>query len=215
MYHYVYRISNISTNMHYYGKRSSKIHPKEDLGVKYFSSSFDKQFISEQKLNPENFEYTIIAITDTEEEALELEVYLHAFYKVDKNPRFYNKARQLVTSFRTSTLGVPVTQKTAEHLRSINIKKEVKDNIVGNAKSLAQLGTKNHRAKLINIYRYSTGELLASNVVSNTWCRENKFVSYKLSSTAKRDLNKPHNGDCANREKYNPHYYQDMYAEYV
>jgi hypothetical protein len=38
-YHYVYRITNIITNKHYYGKRSSMVGPFEDLGTTYFSSS--------------------------------------------------------------------------------------------------------------------------------------------------------------------------------
>jgi DNA polymerase-1 len=48
IYHYVYRITNVVEGKHYYGKRSSKIGPKLDLGKKYFSSSRDKQFIQDQ-----------------------------------------------------------------------------------------------------------------------------------------------------------------------
>ena len=45
MYYYVYRITNKLLNKHYYGSRGSKIEPKLDLGIKYFSSSTDKNFI--------------------------------------------------------------------------------------------------------------------------------------------------------------------------
>ena len=38
IYHYVYRITNLINNKHYYGKRSSKIEAKLDLGLKYYSS---------------------------------------------------------------------------------------------------------------------------------------------------------------------------------
>ena len=31
IYHYVYRITNLINNKHYYGKRSSKYKPKYDL----------------------------------------------------------------------------------------------------------------------------------------------------------------------------------------
>lgn len=48
-YHYVYRITNTQTKMHYYGCRSSNVEPKLDLGVKYFSSSTDREFMLEQK----------------------------------------------------------------------------------------------------------------------------------------------------------------------
>lgn len=33
MFYYVYRITNKILNKHYYGSRSCKTHPKEDLGV--------------------------------------------------------------------------------------------------------------------------------------------------------------------------------------
>jgi len=58
-YHYVYRITNILTNKHYYGSRSCNILPKNDLGFKYFSSSKDNDFIIDQKINPQNYKYKI------------------------------------------------------------------------------------------------------------------------------------------------------------
>ena len=42
MKHYVYRITNIKENKHYYGTRSCEIEIKDDLGFYYFSSSTDK-----------------------------------------------------------------------------------------------------------------------------------------------------------------------------
>ncbi len=50
-YHYVYRITNTVLRKHYYGSRTSKIRPNLDLGVIYFSSSTDKNFLKDQKLN--------------------------------------------------------------------------------------------------------------------------------------------------------------------
>ena len=55
--HYTYRISNTLINKHYYGTRSTGINPKDDLGYKYFSSSSDKEFIKDQKDNPQNYKY--------------------------------------------------------------------------------------------------------------------------------------------------------------
>lgn len=37
-FHYVYRITNLVEGKHYYGVRSSKVSPFNDLGTKYFSS---------------------------------------------------------------------------------------------------------------------------------------------------------------------------------
>lgn len=60
-FHYVYLITNKLTNMMYIGKRTSKLHPTIDLGRKYKSSSGDPAFINDQKINPHNYTYNIIA----------------------------------------------------------------------------------------------------------------------------------------------------------
>ena len=59
IYHYVYRITNLINNKHYYGKRSSKIEAKLDLGLKYHSSC---QLLKEdiKKYGIENFKFKII-----------------------------------------------------------------------------------------------------------------------------------------------------------
>lgn len=98
-YHYVYRITNTVEQKHYYGARSSNIHPTQDIGIKYFSSSSDKEFIAEQKLNPDNFKYKVIKIFETREEAIAMEIKLHAKFNVGVNESFYNKANQTNTGF--------------------------------------------------------------------------------------------------------------------
>ena len=94
IYHYVYRITNLVENKHYYGKRSSKIEPKKDLGKKYFSSSSDKNFIKDQKENPQNYKYKIVAIFTKSSDALEREKLLHFKFNVNSNIKFYNRAKQ-------------------------------------------------------------------------------------------------------------------------
>ena len=94
IYHYVYRITNLVENKHYYGKRSSKVHPKLDIGIKYFSSSKDKQFKQDQLDNPSHYKYKIICIKDSSQEAIELESRLHYLFDVGRNQSFYNRARQ-------------------------------------------------------------------------------------------------------------------------
>ena len=98
-YHYVYRITNKENNKHYYGVRSSKIEPKLDLGLKYFSSSTDKEFINEQKSNKDKFKYKIIKTFETRIDAMNMEIKLHNKFNVGKNEKFYNLAEQLSTSF--------------------------------------------------------------------------------------------------------------------
>jgi len=99
IYHYVYRITNLVEKKHYYGKRSSKVDPKEDLGKKYFSSSTDKEFIVDQKNNLQNYRYKIVGIFESAEIAVLREIRLHTKFKVGENFRFYNKARQSAAGF--------------------------------------------------------------------------------------------------------------------
>jgi len=97
-YHYVYRITNTKLNKHYYGTRTSK-NPKEDIGIKYFSSSKDKDFIKDQKENPQNYKYKIIKIFNNRKEAIKLEIKLHSKFDVGVNESFYNRAKQTSTGW--------------------------------------------------------------------------------------------------------------------
>ena len=101
-YNYVYKITNKESGKQYIGTRSSKICPYDDIGIKYFSSSKDKEFIQEQKEKPELYEYQILYGFETRMEALEYEIYLHNFYDVGKNPMFYNRAKQTSVGFDRS-----------------------------------------------------------------------------------------------------------------
>lgn len=100
--HYVYRITNIKELKHYYGTRSCNGFPSEDLGIKYFSSSSDKNFILDQKTNPHHYTYKIIRIYNSREEALKLEIKLHNKFDVGINESFYNLAKQTSTGFDTT-----------------------------------------------------------------------------------------------------------------
>jgi len=77
-FNYLYRITNIVEQKHYYGVRTPKNKPpKEDLGISYFSSSHDKNFKVDQKLHPENYKYKVIRISESRKSVIELEIYLH------------------------------------------------------------------------------------------------------------------------------------------
>lgn len=101
-YHYVYRITNVKLNKHYYGVRSSLDLPHKDLGIKYFSSSTDLEFINDQKINPIHYKYIIVSTFNSREEALLFEIKLHAKFDVAKNSNFYNKSKQTSKSWDTS-----------------------------------------------------------------------------------------------------------------
>lgn len=102
IYHYVYRITNIKFNKHYYGSRSCKISPYKDIGIEYFSSSKDKVFKEDQIINPQDYIYKVVFICQSREQALEKEIKLHNKFDVGINPNFYNRARQSRNGFITN-----------------------------------------------------------------------------------------------------------------
>lgn len=101
MFYYVYRITNLKLNKHYYGYRSSKIHPSKDLGKKYFSSSRDHNFIIDQKNNKHDYKYKVIKIFDNKLDAIRFESKLHYKFDVRNNENFYNLSNQTYDSFLT------------------------------------------------------------------------------------------------------------------
>lgn len=98
-YYYTYRITNTEENKHYYGMRGTNAQPINDLGVTYFSSSSDKEFIELQLSNPAIFKYKVIRAYTDKEKAIALEVKLHSKLDVGLNKAFYNKAKQTSTKF--------------------------------------------------------------------------------------------------------------------
>lgn len=100
-WHYVYRITNRTMKKHYYGSRSSKVEPRLDLGIHYFSSSQDKSFIQQQKENPNMFKYKVLKTFKSRDNALLYECKLHKKFSVGSNPHFYNKVAQTSKGFST------------------------------------------------------------------------------------------------------------------
>ena len=99
-FHYLYRITNLVEQKHYYGIRTSKTTlPHHDLGVKYFSSSTDKNFKKDQKEHPENYRYKIIIVSDSRQRVADLEIKIHQKFNVGANPNFYNRVIQSSTGF--------------------------------------------------------------------------------------------------------------------
>lgn len=98
MYHYVYRITNVKESTHYYGCRTSKVTPSSDLGINYFSSSSNKEFIKDQKINPSNYKYKIIKEFTFRSDAEVYESILHERFQVHFNEFFYNKTKNNLMS---------------------------------------------------------------------------------------------------------------------
>ena len=115
MYHYTYRITNIKDRMYYYGVRSCNRLPKEDIGVKYFSSSKNK-FVKDQKENPQDYKYKVVKIFSTRKEAVEHEIFLHKKFNVKLHERFYNNANQTSTGFDTAGTTYSHTEETKQKM---------------------------------------------------------------------------------------------------
>lgn len=115
--YYVYRITNIVIDKHYYGFRGTFKKPKEDIGIKYFSSSSDREFIKDQKERRENYSYKIILSTPNKKKAQNLEVRLHKYFMVGTNDKFYNRATQthiaLIGTKETAARGAITRKNTA------------------------------------------------------------------------------------------------------
>lgn len=109
-YHYTYRIINIISKKEYIGVRTANILPELDLGIKYFSSSSDKEFISEQ-MECSYFEYKVISIHPTRTSAVKEEIALHTFFDIAKNEMYYNKAKQTSSGFDMSGVKMKEEQK--------------------------------------------------------------------------------------------------------
>lgn len=190
VYHYVYIITNTMLNMYYIGYRHTSLLPVEDLGIKYFSSSKTKEFIADQKNNPQNYKYKVIAVFDCKYKALALEIKLHELHNVDKNPKFYNKAKQTSEKFSYSALGTKLSEAHKAIL------------------SESKKGIKNYNARLATIYEYGTDKIIAENVVVHTWAKENGYNHGHLASTVRADRDKPHHW------RDNMHYHKGVYARY-
>jgi len=102
---YVYLIINTKLNKFYIGSRKCKGEPEDDIGCFYFSSSTDKEFIKDQKINPGSYDYLVLEKFSTTKEAKEYETKAHKTLNVGVNENFYNLARQTSTGFCYSGKG--------------------------------------------------------------------------------------------------------------
>jgi len=100
---YVYRITNTKLNKHYYGSKTTTLIPKDSIGIKYFYSSKDKEFIKDQLDNPQNYKYKVIFNFDNSGDKQIMESYLHDYFNVKEYDSFYNKANQTPFGFDTTS----------------------------------------------------------------------------------------------------------------
>ena len=98
-FNYVYLITELSSNRKYIGVRSCDISIENDLGKIYKSSSSDLDFINRQKVNKNDYTYTLLSNYDTRIEAVNEEIRLHNLYDVDVNNKYFNKVKSVATDF--------------------------------------------------------------------------------------------------------------------
>ena len=107
----------------YIGVRSSELSPEDDLGVYYFSSSANTNFIKSQKDTPSDFHYDVLGVFDTRKEAANHEIELHNFYNVGSNPEFINQCKSISTGY--STLGTKHTNPNKPGINNSNAKQKI------------------------------------------------------------------------------------------
>ncbi len=90
-YYYTYLITNTKINKFYHGKHTCRCHPIKEIGSVYFSTSYDKEFLQDQKDNPQDYQYTITGIYSTGKESSLNESEFHKIHNVKNNPQFYNR----------------------------------------------------------------------------------------------------------------------------
>ena len=196
MKHYVYRITNLLLKKHYYGTRTSKIKPPaEDIGYIYFSSSSDKEFINDQKANPQNYKYKVIKIFDTRKEAMKLEIRLHSKFEVGLNEKFYNRAKATSTSFDPSGRKFNHKKSTIEKIRSKAIgrghseetknklRKHFKGKSTGKNLSKGHNGANNSSAIKINIFNNYDELMFECHGNFIKICEDNDLPKFSLRDT--------------------------------
>ena len=145
-YFYVYRITDKETNMHYYGSRVSVKSPKEDLGIVYLSSSYNKEFISKQKTDKSKFKYKVVKVCTSNVEKQLFESYLHEKFNVGINNVFYNMVKQTVEGFDCTghkfNEGRKVSQATKDKLRITSSRRVVSKETKEKQRAIALARTK-------------------------------------------------------------------------
>lgn len=168
-HHYVYLITELSTNKKYIGSRSCDNNPNFDLGHKYYSSSKNKMFIKNQKDHRDNYSYNILSIHQTREDAINEEIRLHNLYEVNHNPDFYNRSKQTATGFDVSGKMIAVD----------------KDN------TIFHISVDDERIKTGELQHYTTGKVAVKDKDGNTFLvdkNDDRYLSGELVGHAKGNV---------------------------
>ena len=198
MKHYVYKISNIIEDKHYIGVRSSK-NPIKDLGIKYFSSSRDKEFMLEQQEFPERFEYKILEVFSSRDLAVAKEIELHDLYDVVVNESFYNRSKQTSSGF--CTYGTKLSE---EHIIKISPLGRTHSEATRRKISKSNMGKNHTEESKRKMSKSHTGKILSDehrkNISNVTSGEGNPMWDKRHSEETIRKMSKSHTGKIVSSE---------------
>ena len=110
--HYVYRVKDLEDDTYYYGSRATTEIPVIDFW-KYGTSSCKKGLILEH--GESRFSVKIMATFDNRSEKICYESFLHQYFDVRRNDKFFNKSNQ--TPFGIDFCGRKHSEKTLKKLK--------------------------------------------------------------------------------------------------
>lgn len=189
--YYVYRVTDLTLNEHYYGSRIAKqTNILEDF-ASYCTSSKRKNIIKE---NYNNYKVKIIKTFTNQDEMLLYESFLHDYFNVKiKGNSFFNEANQTPFGFYSSKTYIRSNKIKEEHsLFQNSLKKGTNLTNAQNAglktsKTMQRLGTtvgsKNPRALKINIFDNNNNLIYECNGNLKEVCKNNKlpFSAFRTS----------------------------------
>ena len=187
-YYYTYLVIDLNphTDAEFYiGSRKCKCLP--ELDTSYMGSVNSKEWKQDWKNITTRCDKIILKEFDTYTEMLAHEVELHALYKVDTNKKFYNKARQTTTKFYYDATGVKrpdsaVLMKGNSYGKGYKMTEEQRKRC-----SEACQGFKAYQAIAVDIYEYTSDNLIASRVCLNEWCKMSGVSQGNLTKTKRKE----------------------------
>ena len=187
-YYYTYLIIDLSPHTEaefYIGSRKCKCLPEDD--AEYMGSVKSKEWKNQWNSITKRCDKIILKEFNTYEEALAHEISLHNKYNVDINNKFYNKAKQTSSKFCYDATGI----------QRPDIATLMKGNTYGKGYKMTdeqrkrcsdgKLGFKAYQAIEVDIYDYTTDQLIASKVCLNEWCRETGVNQGNLTKTKRKE----------------------------
>lgn len=135
-YHYTYKITELSTGRMYIGVRSSNITPEKDIGIYYFSSSTDNEFMKRQFEFPEDYIYEVLNVFENRNDANLDEIELHNSNRVASSNSYINKVNSYTGGF--CTFGKAVVKDAEGNISLCNMDdpRYLSGELVGAAKGL-------------------------------------------------------------------------------